>query len=233
MKRLALPKLRGILFLHRSETDNKPFVIAKLASGKEVEHTLHLQAIPGTVEILSHHPMMRKKDTNLLITYYVGLNLQWYCGTYQYLSSRVPPPLQVATDLLATVQDIHKAGLAHLDIKPTNICVPDGALSSPGAVLIDFGSSQRIPGCVCYPFGTVGWLAPEVECEQEDVDLCLVDIWATGKVLLRMSQQLLQDVSGISLLREVGEALSAPTPAERISLVAARNKLLVEAGHIA
>ncbi|KAG7089079.1 hypothetical protein E1B28_010788 [Marasmius oreades] len=234
VNQLALPKLRGILTLIQSEDDRTPFAMAKLASGKEVDHTSHLQAIPGTVKILSHHPVMHKKDTNLLITYYAGPHLLWYCSTYQYRSSQVPPPLQVAKDLLATVQAIHDAGFVHLDNKPANICVPDGILSSPGIVLIDFGSSEKIPGHVHYPFGTVGWLAPEAECEQEDVDLCLVDVWATEKVLLCMCQGLPQEVNGMSLLKEVGEALSVPTPVERISLVAAREKLLVlEAGHIA
>ncbi|KAG7085903.1 hypothetical protein E1B28_003437 [Marasmius oreades] len=251
VNRLALPKLRGvflslsllslalmlcsqILRILQSEDDRRPFAMAKLASGKEVKYTSHLQAIPGTVKIFSHYTVMRTKDTNLLLTYYAGPCLPWYCSTYQYLSSQVPPPLQVAKDLLATVQAIHDAGFVHLDIKPANVCVPDGVLSSPGAVLIDFGSSQQISSCVCYPFGTVGWLAPEVECEQEDVDLCSVDVWATGKVLLYICQRLPQEVNGMLLLKEVGEALSAPTPAERIPLVAARDRLLVlEAGHIA
>ncbi|KAG7099889.1 hypothetical protein E1B28_001690 [Marasmius oreades] len=227
VNRLTLPKLGGILRLHRSEDDARPFAMAKLASGKEVNHTAHLEAIPGTVKILSHHPVMRAKDTNILFTYYAGPDLRWYCSTYQYLSSKVPHPLRVAKDLLATIQAVHDAGLVHLDIKPANICIPDGVLSSPGAVLIDFGSSQRIPGRVRYPFGTVGWLAPEVESQQEVVDLCLVDVWATGKVLLYMHQflPLEPEVDGIFLLKEVGEALSAPTPTERISLVAATELL--------
>ncbi|KAL0581922.1 hypothetical protein V5O48_000152 [Marasmius crinis-equi] len=225
---LVRPKYRGILDLRHFD-DVEPFALAKFASSKEVDHTVSLQTVPGTVRVLSYHPVNRK-DLNLLITHYAGPGLHWYCDTYKHLSSKVALPVQVAHDLVATVQAVHDAGIVHLDIKSANICVPDRDLSGSKAVLIDFGSSRRLPGLpVCYPFGTVGWLAPEVERQEEAVDLVLVDVWAVGKVLLYMCDCLPKEADGFLLLTEVGKDMSAPEPTQRMSLATAAERLQASA----
>lgn len=66
----------------------------------------------------------------------------------------------IAVDLLAAVRDLHRRGLAHLDVKPENVLIRDGR-----PVLVDFGSARplgrRQP--VGRPVGTRGFASPEME----------------------------------------------------------------------
>lgn len=66
----------------------------------------------------------------------------------------------VTVDLLAAVRDLHRRGLAHLDVKPENVLIRDGR-----PVLVDFGSARplgrRQPAG--RPVGTPGFASPELE----------------------------------------------------------------------
>jgi eukaryotic-like serine/threonine-protein kinase len=75
-------------------------------------------------------------------------------------------PLPVAdaallgVQILAGAADLHRRGLAHLDLKPANVVLRDGR-----PMVIDFGSTRRIgtPQPAGQPVGTVGYAAPEQE----------------------------------------------------------------------
>jgi serine/threonine protein kinase len=73
------------------------------------------------------------------------------------------PPAEVAmlgTQVLAVLIDMHRRGLAHLDLKPENVVLRDGR-----PVVIDFGSARLIgaPQPAGRPVGTAGYAAPEQE----------------------------------------------------------------------
>lgn len=84
--------------------------------------------------------------------------------------------LSVLDGLLAGLSAMHGAGLAHLDVKPSNVVLrPDGA-----AVLVDFGLAGRElrPGCATPPYA-----APEVWGHVEDdgpAEPFAADVYAFG-----------------------------------------------------
>jgi hypothetical protein len=67
----------------------------------------------------------------------------------------VPRAFELLDGVLAGLEAMHKAGIGHLDVKPSNVILRDA--SSP--VLVDFGLAGRHirPGCA-----TLGYGAPEV-----------------------------------------------------------------------
>lgn len=66
----------------------------------------------------------------------------------------------LGTQVLTVILDLHRRGLAHLDLKPENVVLRDGR-----PVVIDFGSARLIgaPQPAGQPIGTAGYAAPEQE----------------------------------------------------------------------
>jgi serine/threonine protein kinase len=67
----------------------------------------------------------------------------------------MPAVFEVLDGVGSGLEAMHRAGLGHLDVKPSNVILRDGA----EAVLVDFGLAGRHlrPGCATLPYG-----APEV-----------------------------------------------------------------------
>lgn len=83
----------------------------------------------------------------------------------------------LGTQLLSALAQLHRRGLAHLDVKPENVVLRDGR-----PVLIDFGSSRRLGSRqpAGKPVGTVGYSAPEMEsCEPISIGMDLFGLGAT------------------------------------------------------
>ncbi|WP_420121930.1 protein kinase domain-containing protein [Nakamurella sp.] len=85
----------------------------------------------------------------------------------------------VTVDLLAAVRDLHRRGLAHLDVKPENVLIRDGR-----PVLVDFGSARplgrRQPAG--RPVGTPGFASPELEAG--DPIAAEMDVFGIGATVL-------------------------------------------------
>lgn len=87
------------------------------------------------------------------------------------------------------MEALHAAGVAHLDLKPTNIIVTPDIVRREHVTLVDFGialdrqdeqsASARVPGA-----GTPGYLSPE-QASGEEVDE-RSDLWSLGVVLHEM-----------------------------------------------
>jgi eukaryotic-like serine/threonine-protein kinase len=73
----------------------------------------------------------------------------------------MPRALKVLADLLSGIEAMHGAGIAHLDVKPSNVVLRGGK----DAVLVDFGLAGRKirPGCATGSYG-----APEVWAASEN-----------------------------------------------------------------
>ena len=91
---------------------------------------------------------------------------------------------RLITDLLSALSAAHRAGILHLDLKPSNVLL-DG---NGGFVLSDFGVSQAArmskgllhQGKVAVGLGTHGYRAPEQDrFSLKDFDL-RTDLWAVG-----------------------------------------------------
>jgi eukaryotic-like serine/threonine-protein kinase len=84
----------------------------------------------------------------------------------------------LGAQILSAVADLHRRGLAHLDLKPANVVLRDGR-----PIVIDFGSARRIGGVqpAGRPVGTAGYAAPEQEaCEPVSSTM---DCYGVGAIL--------------------------------------------------
>lgn len=92
----------------------------------------------------------------------------------------------VFRDALKALKVMHDGNWLHRDLKPANICVFKTRTRS---ILLDVGTAAQIepggvlrsePGC----FGTIGYLAPELELDDYDHS---IDIWAMGIILYQLT----------------------------------------------
>ena len=94
---------------------------------------------------------------------------------------RLPPDevLRLADKMLATVRDLHNAGLAHCDIKPDNIVFVDGEPKLTDYSLL----SDTLNRPVDAPFGTVGFVPPEMTGDPDAYEPRACDLYAIGKIV--------------------------------------------------
>jgi calcium/calmodulin-dependent protein kinase I len=109
---------------------------------------------------------------------------------------------RILRKLLSALRYLHRAGVAHRDVKPENIQVhmngPIGGAQdeqqqhhtedeqqqhTPGQLqvkLLDFGLSKRVGTGLLTPVGTLGYKAPELVLEQRHNQA--VDMWSVGVI---------------------------------------------------
>lgn len=109
----------------------------------------------------------------------------------------------VLDDVLAGLEAMHAMGVAHLDVKPSNVVLRGGAgrATEGVAVLVDFGLAGRNirPGCATGPYGAPevwGALAPGIVADPPKADVyafaCLAFEVLTGVVLFDGSSEIEQ-----------------------------------------
>ena len=92
--------------------------------------------------------------------------------------------------LIQGVAYLHKFCIAHRDIKPDNLVVDRNFPLK----IIDFDFAMQVEGeddVVDGQCGTEGWMAPEME-ESSMYSPIKADRWSTGKVLLDLSSEQIQ-----------------------------------------
>ena len=87
--------------------------------------------------------------------------------------------LEVAGKLLTTIQAVHEAGLAHCDIKPENVIFIDGEPRLTDYSLLS-DATTRPPDA---PFGTIGFVPPEMLDNPDRFAPKACDLYAAGKIL--------------------------------------------------
>ncbi len=97
---------------------------------------------------------------------------------------RFPPDeaLRITDRILATIRDLHEAGLAHCDIKPENILFLDNTPKLTDYSLLS-NMSERPAGP---PSGTVGFIPPEMIANPGSYDPQACDLYAVGKILFNI-----------------------------------------------
>ena len=96
-------------------------------------------------------------------------------------NGRIPPEevLDIAEKILKTIRDLHETGLAHCDIKPENIVFLDGEPKLTDYSLLS-DALNRPAGA---PFGTVGFVPPEMIGNPGCYDPKACDLYAIGKIV--------------------------------------------------
>ena len=92
---------------------------------------------------------------------------------------RTEEVLRLADKMLATVRDLHNAGLAHCDIKPDNIVFLDREPKLTDYSLL----SDTLNRPVDAPFGTTGFVPPEMTGDPLSYEPRACDLYAIGKVI--------------------------------------------------
>lgn len=92
---------------------------------------------------------------------------------------RTEEVLRLADRMLATVRDLHNAGLAHCDIKPDNIVFIDREPRLTDYSLL----SDTLNRPVGAPFGTTGFVPPEMTGDPDAYQPRACDLYAIGKVI--------------------------------------------------
>ena len=92
---------------------------------------------------------------------------------------RTEEVLRLADKMLATVRNLHNAGLAHCDIKPDNIVFLDKEPKLTDYSLL----SDTLNRPVDAPFGTTGFVPPEMTGDPTFYEPRACDLYAIGKVI--------------------------------------------------
>jgi serine/threonine protein kinase len=197
-------------------------VVVKLARPHLVGHAGAVRALRREAAALSGatHPAMPRLIADGTAAAVPHLVLEYVDGPAldERLDSAGPlRPVDAAlvgTQVLAAVVDLHRRGLAHLDLKPENVVLRDGR-----PVVIDFGSARPLgePQPAGRPIGTAGYAAPEQEaCAPISSTM---DCYGVGVILY---EALTGEAAGGTdalppELRPIVTGLLEPDPADRMT----------------
>jgi serine/threonine-protein kinase len=151
---------------------------------RAVEEAKSLSRIhhPNIVRILSTG-RMKHGESFLVMDYVEGLT-----ATQLGKAGRlwIPEALQIATDMCDALHAIHRRGMVHRDVKPSNVMVEEETLKT---VLIDFSLAlTEAGGLASAPAGTIIFCAPEQVQPQtaEEAMRPSVDVYGLGGTLYFM-----------------------------------------------
>ncbi|MGD8858647.1 MAG: sigma 54-interacting transcriptional regulator [Myxococcales bacterium] len=125
-------------------------------------------------------------------------------------SARVDLTLRVGAGAATALWALHRAGLAHGDVKPDNLVVSE---SGEGVKLVDFGlATEAAAGRRAVAAGTPGFMAPEAYRGERGPE---ADVFALGMTLRALLMGRPAPASGTRSVRELlQQALSPPSERE-------------------
>lgn len=125
-----------------------------------------------TYDLRIHRRWMRPVDASLIMEYVDGTVLHEYARQVG-----LPELLEAVRQAAIGLQEMHRMGLVHADVKPHNILVDRSGV----AKLIDFGQSAPIGEAKRKIQGTMDFIAPE-QVQREPLDP-RTDVFALGATL--------------------------------------------------
>ena len=138
----------------------------------------------------------------------------------RFLSSKPPTELvlHVLHDLCVKVQQVHDAGLVHLDLKEDNVLVRENVEGEPETQIIDLGLAS-LPGrrnlFNVEDLEQFNWMCPEVATGGEVT--FAADVYAIGRMIRRV-QHRFEGGPEFPLLSKMAELALNPTPRHRPQL---------------
>ncbi|MEO0051565.1 MAG: serine/threonine-protein kinase, partial [candidate division WOR-3 bacterium] len=112
---------------------------------------------------LAHPNIVRVFDYGLAIDNSPFFTMEFVPGVpiTRFFRGYQPALLEVLIQLLSALDAIHREGLVHCDIKPSNILVYDDE-GKPVVKLLDLGFVEGMAFSSASPRGTLGYIAPEL-----------------------------------------------------------------------
>uniref|UniRef100_A0A5S6QYE6 Protein kinase domain-containing protein n=1 Tax=Trichuris muris TaxID=70415 RepID=A0A5S6QYE6_TRIMR len=156
---------------------------------REIQILEKLKEVELVINLVDHE---HTKNKHILMLLEKGsIDLRAHFESYDYIMS----PRMIARywlGMLRAVNAIHKLGVVHADLKPSNFVLADGKVK-----LIDFGVSNLLPVgnksvTQVALMGTVGYMSPEAlcACKEKEVRKIKVskktDVWSLGVILYRL-----------------------------------------------
>lgn len=155
-------------------------------------------------------------------------------GNYD-VQAREKLAVGIGIQVLQALQHMHEQGIVHCDVKPANIIIN----SNGDAKLIDFGLAHRIGHVAERPFGTRGFIAPELWDSHRGPRLVnpQYDIYSLGvtlwSILAKKQPSSEYDFGDLPILEEVDSTLrsiiarmTAVLPSSRFLIVSSVYTLL-------
>ncbi|TPX24252.1 hypothetical protein DIZ76_013597 [Coccidioides immitis] len=180
---------------------------------QELRNLKDLFRVPNIVRlagiVISTNPYQTQKSCKDGLVVLRGLLLEYHPGgtLEEALKIGIPPQTCIiwATQVAAALHQLHRRGITHMDLKPSNIVVD----SQGNAVLIDVSG---IGGT------TYEWKSPEIRQEINPFSLPFRnrkwnDIWAFGQLVAKMATS-----SGTDSMNEIVRATTKDDPTSRIDL---------------
>ena len=190
----------------------------KLLKEAKTQAQLRIDGIPQVYDAFE-----RKSQVYIIMQWIFGISLYKMLDLTLTREQR----LSLAESFIHTVAELHSNGYAHRDIKPSNVLVtPENKM-----YLIDFGLTKKViegeKSIEGFIKGTPQYMAPELWVSGPNVDLMRADVYALGKVVMKIlggldwppvlnaclsEHPLSRPVNAVDVLTQWNEARSFPAP---------------------
>ncbi|MDB4766743.1 serine/threonine protein kinase [bacterium] len=166
-------------------------VILKIDAQDSAQDTLQQAETEGRAIAAVNHPNIVKVwgvehfqgRPFLVLEYIDGMTLEDFCDNRPICEATA---LDIATQIAEGLAAIHRRGLLHLDLKPSNVVITREGV----AKIIDFGLSKRIDEVSFGEIaGTPGYLAPERSGDTPHEIGVATDVFGLGAILFNLLTQ--------------------------------------------
>ena len=190
----------------------------KLLKEAKTQAKLKIDCIPQVYDAFE-----KKSQIYIVMQWIFGISLH----TMLDLALTREQRLSLAESFIHTLADLHSNGYAHRDIKPLNVLVtPENKM-----YLIDFGLTKNViegeKSIEGFVKGTPQYMAPELWVSGPNVDLMRADVYALGKVVMKIcggldwppvinacleEHPLSRPANAVDVLTQWHQACSSPAP---------------------